>query len=157
MVRQAPGPMVCSLFTRAPSGTQQQLGLGAPVGETSRTSKPRPARARRWGVPARTRAHRERGGAHRERRGAIIVSVPLLMQHEDGGHQAAASLTPVPGSCMSCRLWARLLAPLVRGCWWVGLSHAPASHPASSVAPCPPDSGSPTGPFHVVSRTLSSS
>jgi hypothetical protein len=35
-----PGP-ICLPFNSAPRGAQQQLGLGAPVGETSRTSKPR--------------------------------------------------------------------------------------------------------------------
>ncbi len=37
-----PGP-ICLPFNSAPRGAQQQLGLGAPVGETSQTSKPRPA------------------------------------------------------------------------------------------------------------------
>jgi hypothetical protein len=110
------------LFTRAPSGAQQQLGLGAPVGETSRTRKPRPASARRWGVPARTRAHRECEGAHRERRGAHSERPAAYAAHEDRGHQAAASaLNPVPGSCLvlgDC-------SPLC-GCSWVGSSHAPA-------------------------------
>jgi hypothetical protein len=58
-------------FISAPRGVQQQPGLGTPVGETLRTSKPRPAvRARRRGAPARTRAQREHDGAHRERRGS---------------------------------------------------------------------------------------
>ncbi len=68
---------------------------------------------------------------------ALIASVPLPMQHEDRGHQAAASLTPVPGSrpVLGDR-------PLLGGCSWAGSSHAPASHPASLLAPCPPDFGS---------------
>ncbi len=73
-----------------------------------------------------------------ESAGALIVSVPLPMQHEDRGHQAAASLPPVPGACLvlgDC-------SPLC-GCSRVGSSNAPASHPASLVAPCPPDPGSP--------------
>jgi hypothetical protein len=39
-----------------------------------------------------------------ESAGALIgvVSVPLLMQHEDGGHQAAASLTPAGTGVVSC-------------------------------------------------------
>jgi hypothetical protein len=82
--------------------------------------------------------------------GALIVSVPLLMQHEDGGHHEAAPRppAPVPGTCLAlgdC-------SPLC-GYSLVGLSHAPASHPASPKALCgPPDPSWLARPFHVVSQ-----
>jgi hypothetical protein len=78
----------------------------------------------------------------------------LYSMIEDRGHHAGRRVPDpgtfffffsVPGSCLvlgDC-------SPLC-GCSWVGSSHAPASHPSSLVAPCPPDPGSPARSIHVV-------
>ena len=48
--------------------------------------------------------------------GALIASAPPHWQHEDRGHQAAASaLTPVPGSCSTLGV-----SPPFSGCPWPG-------------------------------------
>ena len=69
--------------------------------------------------------------------GALIASAPPHWQHEDRGHQAAVSLTPVPGSCSVLGD-----SPPFGGCLWAGSSHAPVGHPASLVTPGSPDPGS---------------
>ena len=58
--------------------------------------------------------------------GALIASSPPHWQHEDRGHQAAASLPPVPGACFALGV-----SPHISGCSWTGSSHAPVGHLAT--------------------------
>ncbi len=57
--------------------------------------------------------------------GALIASAPPHWQHEDRGHQAAASLPPVSGACSALGV-----SPPFSGCPLAGSSHAPVCHPA---------------------------
>ncbi len=66
--------------------------------------------------------------------GALIASPPPHWQHEDRGHQAAASLPPVPGSCFALGALARPLN-LISGCSWTGSPHAPVGHLATLMPP----------------------
>jgi hypothetical protein len=109
---QLDSPQSLSQAAEAPTGAPDRFACSSPappVAHSSSSASEHPsARPRELASPAPP-AHGDGGCQHApalpesakaltESAGALRASVPLPMQHEDRGHQAAASLTPVPGS-----------------------------------------------------------